>query len=294
MISSAMRMISYCSPPTSRGPTKPSSADALSRIDLQLSSAKSGVTSFDAGFTFLGARFVGDEVQRPHTGRYNGGSAKRVASKPQPRHSSDGPPAPPPIWFICDPDPPPALPISSVADFAFCPRSFYLRHFCGERVETPVMCAGRIHHRIHRMAGGSGVLYFDIPVASERLRLRGRLDAVYAKWNTWVPVECKFSQTETVRDSHRLQLAAQAVAIEETTGRSVLAGYIQFLPHGRLLCVAIDDELRRALQRAVDQMWEIVPARTPPPERHDGRCWWCSMRPVCQPNLAASLETIIA
>lgn len=270
------------------------SADALSRIDLQLSSEKSAVTSFDAGFIFLGARFQGDEIQRPHTGRYGGGSARKSRPRAQAHHSLDGSIQSQPIWLSRDPDPPLALPISAVADFAFCPRSFYLRHLCGERIETPAMRTGRIHHRIHRMAGGGGVLYFDIPVASERLRLRGRLDAVYAKWNTWVPVECKFSQTETVHQSHRLQLAAQAIAIEETTGRSVLAGYIQFLPRGRLHCVAIDDELRGDLAQTVEQMWEISAARTPPPERRDGRCWWCSMRPVCQPDLAESLETIIA
>ncbi|MGC9320393.1 MAG: CRISPR-associated protein Cas4, partial [Armatimonadota bacterium] len=270
-------------------------AEALTRIDLRLSGPKSRVCSFEDGFTFLGARFVGDEVERPRTGRYGGGAGGGGTSGGS-RRGGESPAShpPPPVWLSGDTSPPDALPISSVATYAFCPRAFYLRQVCGESVDTPRMEAGRVQHRIRRMAGGAGNLYFDVPVASPGLGLRGRLDAVYAKWNTWVPIEFKFSRAERLHDSHRLQLAAQAVAIEDTTAHTVLAGYVEFLPRQAFRCVSIDDELRRRLAAAVENMWDIMSSREPPEPVDDGRCRWCSMRPVCQPGLAEQFEGMIA
>jgi len=268
-------------------------ADALSRIDLSLSGPKSRLCSFQEGFTFLGATFEGDEVERPRTGRYGGAGGAQGGGSSKAR-KGEPPASRRPVWLSTNTSPPDALPISLVATYAFCPRAFYLRQVCRERVDTPRMAAGRVQHRIRRMAGGAANLYFDVPVAAPSLGLRGRLDAVYAKWNTWVPIEFKFSRAERVHDSHRLQLAAQAVAIEETTAHSVLAGYVEFLPRQVFRCVTIDDELHRRLAAAVENMWDIMSSHEAPEPVDDARCRWCSMRPVCQPGLADQLEGMIA
>lgn len=269
-------------------------ATALARIKLQLSSPKTGITTFDQGFEFLGAQFRGAQVRRPRTGRYAGVAKPALARGARSVATDDPDSAPQPIWLTCRPPADDYLPISAVGDFAWCARSFYLRHLCGEDLRTPRMQAGQHYHRIRRLVAGNDSLLFDVPVAADSLRLRGRLDAVFSRWNTWVPIEFKFAFRPVVRHRYRLQLAAQALAIEETTGRRVCAGYVEFLPGRESECVIIDAELRAEVRRVVEHMHNLARAPSPPEAPDTRQCGWCSMRPVCQPELAADLEAIIA
>lgn len=179
------------------------------------------------------------------------------------------------------------IPLSALNHWGYCPRRYYLIHVEGEFVDNIHTARGQAEHQRvdevrHETIAGRRV-ETALPVWCERLGLVGKCDVVeFLADGTPYPVEYKHgARKKWVNDD--LQLAAQALCLEEMTGRPVPQGAIFHFTSRRRREVQIDETLRVAVAQAAAAISEIRRVGKSPEPVNDKRCDQCSLREVCQP-----------
>lgn len=100
---------------------------------------------------------------------------------------------------------------------------------------------------------------------------------------TVFPVEFKHGRKRG-RVADDLQLAAQALCLEEMLGRPVTHGAIFHASSHRRREVAITTELRELVVQTADAVRAMLNAGVLPPPVFDARCRGCSLKDICQPE----------
>lgn len=194
------------------------------------------------------------------------------------------------------------IPLSALNQYSYCPRRCYLIHAEGEFADNVHTLRGsheheRVDRERHEVSAGVRVEY-GLPVWSRRLGLSGKCDAVeHHADGTVYPVEYKHGKRRRwVNDD--MQLAAQAMCLEEMLGIAIPGGAIYHQQSRRRREVVIDDTLRQAVETAAREIRQLLAGgRLPPPVEDARRCPECSLRDICQPELAraaARLATLRA
>lgn len=126
-----------------------------------------------------------------------------------------------------------------------------------------------------------------MPIGSRRLGLAGVADVVEfhrsGETETPYPVEYKRGKPKSHR-ADEAQLCAQALCLEEMTGRPVPEGALFYGETKRRVEVGFDDELRRLTLEAAASLREIVASgRTPAAIFERRKCGACSLIELCRP-----------
>lgn len=191
----------------------------------------------------------------------------------------------------------PVVPISALEHHLYCPRQCALIHVDGLWLDNQYTVRGTMGHRradsgIHREERGRQVLR-SIPLWSEIFGLTGRADVVEVEADgSWAPVEYKIGSRHG--DAAHVQLCAQALCLEEMTGRAVPEGFIWLSGPRRRLAVQIDDELRAKALAAISEIRAWLASERLPPAVNDGRCRECQFLDHCQPALSARPDLVRA
>lgn len=190
------------------------------------------------------------------------------------------------------------IPVSSLNQYAYCPRRCYLIHAEGEFMNNVHTLRGtHEHERVDALQNevSAGVrVEYSLPVWSHRLGLTGRCDVVeFHPDGSVYPVEYKHGKRKRwINDD--LQLAAQAICLEETLSRSVPKGAIYHQQSRRRREVVIDDSLRQAVETVAGEVRQLLASKKlPPPVDDQRRCTECSLRDICQPELACAEDKIV-
>lgn len=191
------------------------------------------------------------------------------------------------------------IPVSALNQYSYCPRRCYLIHAEGEFADNVHTLRGTYEHeRVdserHEVSAGVRVEY-ALPIWSRRLGLNGRCDAVeFFPDGTVYPVEYKHGKRRKwINDD--LQLAAQAMCLEEMLTISIRKGAIYHQQSRRRREVEIDDALRHLVEIAVRELRQLLTSeRMPPPVDDLRRCPECSLRDICQPELARARNKLVA
>ncbi|HEY0330961.1 MAG TPA: CRISPR-associated protein Cas4 [Rhodopseudomonas sp.] len=130
-----------------------------------------------------------------------------------------------------------------------------------------------------------------LPLVSKRLNLSGVADLVEFRagpdGETAYPVEYKRAKAKLHR-ADEVQLCAQALCLEEMTGRPVREGALFYAAPKRRLAVAFDAELRRLTETTALQLGELFAiGRTPPALWRAERCRASSLIELCRPKATA-------
>jgi len=128
-----------------------------------------------------------------------------------------------------------------------------------------------------------------LPVASLRLGLAGVTDLVEfragAAGETAYPVEFKRGKPKPHR-ADEVQLCAQALCLEEMTGRAVPEGALFYGETKRRQVVAFDADLRRLTEETAAAFAAIFHRGETPPARYRAdRCRACSLLALCRPKI---------
>jgi CRISPR-associated exonuclease Cas4 len=198
---------------------------------------------------------------------------------------SVGPPFPP-AAEIDDP-----IPISAVQHAVYCLRQAALIHIERLWEENRFTAEGRLLHEQadtpaeRRLRGVRRVT--ALPIACARLGIAGVADLVeFREGETPFPVEYKRGKPKPHR-ADEAQLCAQALCLEEMTGRPVLEGALFYAETKRRTAVAINDDLRRLTEAAIASLGEVIKTGvTPPPTLQTSRCRACSLADLCRPKAA--------
>lgn len=153
-----------------------------------------------------------------------------------------------------------------------------------------------VHQRVDEPGAEAGFggrrLVRAMPLWCDRLGLVGKADVVeFLADGTPYPVEYKHGKKrEKLHDD--LQLAAQAMCLEEMTGHLVPFGAIYHASSRRRREVAISAALREAVEETVKAIRGVLPGLTLPPPVNDARCRNCSLADLCQPSVLAEKERL--
>ena len=182
--------------------------------------------------------------------------------------------------------------ISALEHYSYCPRQCALIHVeqaFADNVHTKR--GNAVHERVDKPGyeTSPGIrVERALPLRCERLGLVGKADVVeFHAGGVPYPVEYKHGRKREAKHDD-LQLAAQALCLEEMTGKRVEFGAIYHHSSRRRREVRITDALRRQVEEAVLAIRELMLSGTLPPAVNDARCKECSLKELCQPEAMAA------
>jgi len=182
-----------------------------------------------------------------------------------------------------------SIPLSALNHWAYCPRRCGLIHMEGEFTDNIHTSRGNAEHeRVDRAAhvtGKAGArVEYALPVWSDRLGLIGKCDVVeFWPEGSVFPVEYKHGpKRKWLNDD--LQLAAQAMCLEDMLGCAVPRGAIYHASSHRRRDVAISLALRAKVIETADAIRAMLASGNLPPPVNDARCRECSLKEICQPE----------
>lgn len=197
------------------------------------------------------------------------------------------------------------LPLSALQHYAYCPRQFALIHVEQQWAENRFTAEGQLLHQ--RVDEGVSEQRGDLHIArslwvvSHSLGLSGKADVVEfhrqaeggcklpGKTGQWQPYPVEYKRGRSKADDwDRIQLCAQAMALEEMLLAPVPEGALFYGKPRRRERISIDASLRdktRQLAAAVHKLFDH--GETPPPDPGP-KCDHCSLREICVPDRASA------
>lgn len=183
--------------------------------------------------------------------------------------------------------------ISALQHYSYCPRQCALIHQEQTFTENVFTLRGQ---RVHKRVDEPGTSIEDghtveraLPLQHRGLGLVGKADVVeILDDGTPCPVEYKHGpKRKKLHDD--IQVAAQAICLEEMTGKPVPVGVIYHHSSRRRREVMIDVPLRRQVEEITVAVRRLLSSEQLPPPVDDPKlCKACSLAEVCQPELLAS------
>jgi len=192
------------------------------------------------------------------------------------------------------------LPMSALQHLLFCERQCALIHIERLWVENQLTVqGGHLHRRAHdgpdetrdgvRIVRGSAL-------RSLRLGLVGQADVIefpIEPPGPPMPVEYKRGIPKS-NDADRVQLCAQAMALEEMSGTEIPRGAIFYGRTRRRLDVPFDAVLRLRTEQAARRLHEMIGSRVTPRAMREPKCASCSLLEVCMPDAIGSSRSAAA
>ncbi|MBL7982604.1 MAG: CRISPR-associated protein Cas4 [Flavobacteriales bacterium] len=187
------------------------------------------------------------------------------------------------------------IPISALQHWMYCPRQCALIHVEQVFADNVHTARGNAVHALVDEPGyelRKGVrAERSLPLWSDRIGLIGKADLVeFHPDGSVFPVEFKHGPKR--KHTHDdIQLAAQAMCLEEMLGKPVTRGAIYHASSKRRREVNIDQGLRTLVQLTTQAVRAAIAAGTVPPPVNDERCENCSLKGICQPDVMDDKHT---
>ena len=183
--------------------------------------------------------------------------------------------------------------LSALQHWCYCPRQCALIHVEQVFAENVFTLRGQAVHSTVDTPGletRAGLrIERALPIWSERLGLIGKADVVeFQPDGSPYPVEYKHGSRRKatwIADCDDIQLAAQAMCLEEMTGKHVWEGAIFYASSKRRRVVTVDAGLRGKVEQTVQAIRSLLAASILPPPVNDERCRGCSLVEQCQPGI---------
>ena len=186
------------------------------------------------------------------------------------------------------------IPLSALQHWAYCPRQCGLIHLEQSFEDNLHTARGQaVHHLVDEpgdeMKAGVKVER-ALPLWSDRLNLVGKADLVeFHPDGTVFPVEFKHGRKrQKIHDD--IQLAAQAMCLEEMLGRPVPKGAIYHASSRRRREVTVTPELRQLVEETATAIRAMLASARLPAPANDARCRECSLKEICQPEALADTD----
>jgi len=183
------------------------------------------------------------------------------------------------------------VPLSALQHWIYCPRQCGLIHLEQQFEDNVHTARGQaVHHLVdtpgYEVKRGVRVER-ALPLWSDRLGLIGKADLVeFHPDGRIYPVEFKHGRKRG-RIHDDIQLAAQAMCLEDMLGRPVPQGAIYHASSHRRREVDITEDLRALVSETADAIRAMLASGILPPPVNDARCRECSLREICQPEMLA-------
>lgn len=185
------------------------------------------------------------------------------------------------------------IPIAALNQYAYCSHRCW-RMFCaGEFVDNQFTLEGTgLHERVHTLGSNRRGQVWQVRaiwLKSDRYGLIGKSDLVEEQNGELCPVEYKRgAQGEFENDA--LQVCAQALCLEEMSGRAISQGFVYYAHSHQRQMVALSDELRERAVATIAAVRALLCTGTMPTAIYKKRCRGCSLYSRCLPQAAKKLK----
>ena len=192
--------------------------------------------------------------------------------------------------------------LSGIQHFIFCRRQWALIHIEQQWEENYRTVDGAIMHRhahdgSFREKRGELLITRGMAISSRLLGFSGQCDVVEFRREKQgislpdeeglyrvVPVEYKRGNPKADL-SDEVQLAAQAMCLEEMLCCEIPEGFLYYGEIRRRVKVAIDDTLRETVQKTAGEMHDYARRGYTPKVKRTKACNACSLKNICLPGL---------
>lgn len=198
------------------------------------------------------------------------------------------------------------LMLSGIQHFRFCPRQWALIHIEQRWDDNRLTIEGELLHKhvddpFYRQKCGDYISLRSVSIASHELGLHGITDVVElhptdneqngishpSYPGTWQPYPVEYKHGKPKRNEiDEVQLAAQAMCLEEQYGIEIPKGAIFYHEIRHRVEVEISDYLRNIVRDCATQMHEIYASGRLPQIRKGKHCKKCSLYNLCMPESA--------
>ena len=186
------------------------------------------------------------------------------------------------------------IPISALNHYAYCPHHCW-RMFCaGEFEDNQYTIEGtNLHERVHTVGEGNREDIWQVRaiyLKSEQYNLIGKADLIESVSGELYPVEYKRGK-KGEWDNDELQLAAQALCLEEMSGKSITTGYIYYAHSHQRQLVEISEVLRQQVISTIEAVQILLQTGKMPLAIYSKRCQGCSLYSHCLPQARDKVKT---
>ncbi|MCU0493892.1 MAG: CRISPR-associated protein Cas4 [Chloroflexaceae bacterium] len=186
------------------------------------------------------------------------------------------------------------IPLAMINALAYCPRRFGYEFIQAEMLLNEHVVEGLLRHQGVDLGGTEwvreAVQQRLVYVWSERLGLAGFCDMVEERDGALYPVEYKKGRPGKWKSDHA-QLCAQALCLEERTGRTIEQGAIFYFAARRREEVLFTPQLRAEVEQLAAEAHRLAAAGLlPPPIENRAKCRDCSLHALCMPDEVRTLR----
>ena len=179
--------------------------------------------------------------------------------------------------------------IASLNQYSYCARRCW-RMFCaGEFADNQYTIEGTtLHDRVHTLSQINQDETWQVRaiwLKSERYKLIGKSDLIESAEGEIYPVEYKRGG-KGEWDNDELQVCAQALCLEEMTGKTIAAGYVYYAQSHQRQLVEISEVLRQETIATINAIQFLLQTGEMPPAYYSKRCLGCSLYQQCLPQAA--------
>ena len=198
------------------------------------------------------------------------------------------------------------LMLSGIQHFRFCPRQWALIHIDQQWEDNVLTMEGHIQHKrvddpFYRQKCGDYISLRSVSIASHQLGLYGVSDVIelhptedesnsikHPKYpGLWLPYPVEYKHGRPKRDEiDEVQLAAQAMCIEEQYGINIPLGAFFYAEIRQRLEIEINESLRNTVKECARKMHEVLSSGLIPPVKQGKHCKKCSLMDICLPQLS--------
>lgn len=183
--------------------------------------------------------------------------------------------------------------LSALQHYSYCPRQCALIHQEQTFTDNVFTVKGNLAHKKvdSGESGFKGKVRIErtLPLYSEKYQLTGIADVVeFLADGTPYPIEYKHGgRQKKIHDD--VQLVAQALCLEEMTGKTITEGAIYHHKSHRRRCVTISEKLRQHTIDIIEQTHQLIASgKMPQPVDDPALCRACSLKEDCQPDMLRS------
>ncbi|NJN48912.1 MAG: CRISPR-associated protein Cas4 [Alkalinema sp. RL_2_19] len=185
------------------------------------------------------------------------------------------------------------IPIAALNQYSFCPHRCW-RMFCaGEFEENQYTIEGTsLHDRVHRLGEGNREETYQVRaiwLKSERYGLIGKSDLIEEQDGRIYPVEYKRSAKGEF-ENDALQVCAQALCLEEMTGKAVAQGYVYYAQSHQRVLVDVSAALRQVAIETIAIVRQLLETGVMPLPEYAPRCKGCSLYDRCLPQAVGKVS----
>lgn len=199
------------------------------------------------------------------------------------------------------------LMISGIQHFKFCRRQWALIHIEQQWEENVHTVMGELMHRkVHdpyiKEKRKDVLVVRALPVSSKNLGISGECDVVefhkredgiklhgHRGFYSVYPIEYKKGKPKLTQED-KLQLAAQAMCLEEMFSAEISEGAIFYGETRRREIVIIDETLRSEVRQMFQEMHRYYERNYTPRVKYSKSCNACSLKEICLPKLGKNIS----